>query len=80
MIVLAGLLPSKAQYPSVPKEVAAETAKMMSEARHKSDSAWQIAYPIIQKEKAEENHYSWAYKPEDLPQAIFGFSGCRRWR
>ena len=78
MIVLAGLLPSKAQYPSVPKEVAAETAKMMSEARHKSDSAWQIAYPIIQKEKAEGKPYiPWAYKPEDLPQAdIPAFPGA----
>ena len=38
---------AEAQYPSVPKEVQEETARMMKEAQRKSDEAWAKALPII---------------------------------
>lgn len=68
-----------AQYPSVPKEDAEAAGIKMAEMRHRSDSAWQIAFKIVQKEKAENNrpYVPWASRPYDLPQAkIPSFPGA----
>jgi len=67
-----------AQYPSVPKEVAAKSDSMMKEFRKNSDEAWQKALPIIEKEALEGRPYiPWAHRPYDLPQAkIPAFPGA----
>lgn len=67
-----------AQYPSVPKEVAAKSDSMMKEFRKNSDEAWQKALPVIEKEALEGRPYiPWAHRPYDLPQAkIPAFPGA----
>ncbi len=67
-----------AQYPQVPDEVKKETGKMMEAAYAHSDSMWEIALPIIEKEEAEGRPYiPWAKRPYDLPQAsIPAFPGA----
>ena len=67
-----------AQYPSVPKEVQEETARMMKEALRKSDEAWAKAWPIIDAEaKKGKPFIPWAARPTDLPQAeIPAFPGA----
>lgn len=78
-ILLSGIvLPMAAQYPSVPKDVASATQKMMNEAYRQSDSAWSVAYPIVLKERAAGKAYiPWAFRPYDLPQAkIPAFPGA----
>lgn len=70
--------PSFAQYPNVPDEVKAATKKMMDAAYAHSDSMWQIALPVIEKEALEGRPYiPWARRPYDLPQAtIPAFPGA----
>ena len=67
-----------AQYPSVPADVRRATEEMMSRARARSDSAWQVALPIVQAEAVEGRPYiPWAERPTDLPQAdIPAFPGA----
>lgn len=66
------------QYPKVPEEVQKETDLMMQAAYAHSDSAWEKALPIIEKEAAEGRPYiPWAKRPFDLPQAeIPAFPGA----
>ncbi|HUC82208.1 MAG TPA: hypothetical protein VMR70_14990 [Flavisolibacter sp.] len=73
-----GVTSAFAQYPSVPKEVQEETAAMMKEAQRKSDSAWEVAKPIIDAEaRAGKPFIPWAARPTDLPQAdIPAFPGA----
>ena len=70
--------PVFAQYPSVPKEVQEETARMMKEAQRKSDEAWEKAWPIIDADaKRGKPYIPWAGRPTDLPQAdIPAFPGA----
>ena len=81
-MVLTGLILvhscTMAQYPKVPKEIEAETAKMMTEVRKRSDEAWEKAVPVIEKEADEGKPYiPWAYRPTDLLQAeIPAFPGA----
>jgi hypothetical protein len=67
-----------AQYPRIPKEVSAESNKLMEETREKSDLAWEKALPIIEAEaKAGKPYIPWAARPSDLPQAtIPAFPGA----
>ncbi|PHN02441.1 pectate lyase family protein [Flavilitoribacter nigricans] len=67
-----------AQYPQVPDDVKMATNKMMDAAYAHSDSMWQLALPIIEKEAAEGRPYiPWAKRPYDLPQAsIPAFPGA----
>ena len=67
-----------AQYPSVPADVRRATEEMMSRARARSDSAWQVALPIVKAEAVEGRPYiPWAERPTDLPQAdIPAFPGA----
>jgi len=68
----------RAQYPQVPKDIQDATNKMMKEAEAHSDSAWQVALPIVEKEANEGRPYiPWAARPTDLPQAgIPSFPGA----
>jgi hypothetical protein len=67
-----------AQYPDVPKEVKAESDSMMAAAMRHSDSAWKVAYPIVEEGMRHGKPYvPWAARPTDLPQAkIPAFPGA----
>ena len=47
-IALSATLLTKAQYPEVPQEDLRRSDSLLRAARMHSDSAWNIAYPIIQ--------------------------------
>jgi hypothetical protein len=72
------VMPLAAQYPNVPKEVQEETAAMMREAQRKSDSAWEVAKPIIDADARNGKPFiPWAARPTDLPQSdIPAFPGA----
>lgn len=68
-----------AQYPIIPDSVKQRIARQEAEISHKSDLAWQKAWPVIQKEEAENGRFykPWASKPEDLIKAeIPAFPGA----
>lgn len=63
-------LPLLAQYPIIPDSVKQRAARQETEINHKSDMAWQKAFPVVQKEeKAGRPYKPWASKPEDLLKA-----------
>ena len=57
-----------AQYPIIPDTVKQRVARQEKEINRKSDLAWAKAFPIVQKEEAENGRFyrPWASKPEDL--------------
>ncbi|MEO6230539.1 MAG: polysaccharide lyase [Ferruginibacter sp.] len=67
-----------AQYPDIPKDVQRQADSLMKAAVAHSDSAWAIAYPIIQQEARQGKPYiPWASRPDELPQAsIPAFPGA----
>lgn len=67
-----------AQYPQVPEKVKAESDSLMKAAYRHSDSAWQVAWPIVQADMRKGKVYvPWASRPTDLPQAkIPAFPGA----
>lgn len=67
-----------AQYPKIPQEVQRWSDSLLTAARKHSDSAWAIAYPIIDAEARNGKPYiPWAARPTDLPQAtIPAFPGA----
>lgn len=67
-----------AQYPDIPKDVAAWSDSLMKAAMKHSEAAWAKAYPIIQEEAKHSKPYiPWAARPYDLPQAeIPAFPGA----
>lgn len=68
----------KAQYPKLTADDTAKEKAIENAAEAHSDSAWQIAYPIVMKEAAQGKPYiPWAARPTDLPQAkIPSFPGA----
>ena len=79
IIAAAGLQTVQAQYPDIPADVQKAADSLMNAARKHSDSAWAIAYPIIQEEAAkyQRPYVPWAARPVDLPQAsIPAFPGA----
>jgi hypothetical protein len=67
-----------AQYPQVPEKVKAESDSIMKAAYRHSDSAWAVAWPIVQADMRRGKVYvPWAARPTDLPQAkIPAFPGA----
>src|SRR6185437_15284584 len=67
-----------AQYPHESKEEQEAAADMMKEAYRKSDSAWAVAYPIVERDARNgKPYFPWAARPTDLPQAsIPAFPGA----
>lgn len=67
-----------AQYPKIPAEVKTASVELIKETYRLSDSAWQVALPIVEKEAREGRPYiPWAGRPCDLPQsAIPSFPGA----
>jgi len=67
-----------AQYPNVPEDVKAQSEAMLKAAWAHSDSAWQVAWPIIDDEARHGKPYvPWASRPTDLPQSsLLAFPGA----
>ncbi|MCU7551889.1 polysaccharide lyase [Chitinophagaceae bacterium LB-8] len=67
-----------AQYPDIPKDVKAWSDSLMEAARLHSDSAWEKAKPIMEKEAMEGKPFiPWASRYDELPQAsIPAFPGA----
>ncbi len=79
MMLSVCVLPLAAQYPTIPDSVKARGAAQEAEYDRLSDLAWEKAYPIVQKEEAENGrpYRPWASKPEDLDQSnIPAFPGA----
>ncbi len=78
LVLLFVVVSAKAQYPDIPKDVQQASDSLMRAANKHSDSAWQIAWPIIQKEAKEGKPYiPWASRVDELPQAdIAAFPGA----
>ena len=69
----------QAQYPDIPSSVQKSADSLMNAARRHSDSAWNIALPVIEAEAAQYQrpYVPWAARPVDLPQAdIPAFPGA----
>ncbi len=77
-VLLATGIHSLGQYPDVPRNVQIEADRMLQRAKAHSDSAWEVALPVIKKEASEGRPYiPWAKRPYDLPQAeIPAFPGA----
>ena len=67
-----------AQYPDLPEKLEVKGDAYMDEIQHRSDEAWEKAWPEIEKEMKEGKPYvPWASIPKDLPQAkIPAFPGA----
>jgi len=67
-----------AQYPTIPQDVQKWSDSLLDAARKHSDSAWAVAYPIVDAEAKKGKPYvPWATRPTDLPQAdIPAFPGA----
>ena len=67
-----------AQYPDLTSEASAKISQMKRAWAEHSDSAWQVAFPIVVEEaKAGRPFVPWASRPYDLPQAkIPAFPGA----
>ena len=78
LVIITTVYNGFGQYPDVPRDVQLQTNIMMRRARAHSDSAWEAALPIIEKEAREGRPYiPWAKRPYDLPQAeIPAFPGA----
>lgn len=77
--VLFNSRPASAQYPQVPKKVQAAADSLIKETNRKSDSAWKVAFPIVDYDARHGKPYiPWAARPTDLPQAdILAFPGAQ---
>jgi hypothetical protein len=69
---------ASAQYPQIPSDVKRWSDSLMEAAHKHSDSAWERAKPIMEKEAMEGKPYiPWASRPDELPQAkIPAFPGA----
>src|SRR5215813_12618315 len=67
-----------AQYPEITADVQKASDSLLNAARIHSDSAWNVAFPIIMQEEKEGKPYiQFADRPTDLPQAdIPAFPGA----
>ncbi|MBS1512860.1 MAG: polysaccharide lyase [Bacteroidetes bacterium] len=69
---------AKAQYPDIPADVKKSSDSLIEAANKHSDSAWNVAWPIIAKEAKEGKPFiPWASRVDELPQAaIPAFPGA----
>ncbi|MDX1937659.1 MAG: polysaccharide lyase, partial [Flavihumibacter sp.] len=77
-VVLFVAVTAFAQYPDIPADVQRASDSLMNAARKRSDSAWAVALPIIDKEAREGKPFiPWASRVDELPQAtIPAFPGA----
>jgi hypothetical protein len=69
---------ASAQYPDIPPDVQKASDSLLKAANRHSDSAWAVAFPIIEKEAKEGKPFvPWASRRDELPQAdIPAFPGA----
>lgn len=67
-----------AQYPDIPADVQRASDSLMNISRRHSDSAWNVAWPVIQQEAKQGKPFiPWASRYDELPQAdIPAFPGA----
>lgn len=67
-----------AQYPTIPDDVKEQSEALIRETYRRSDSAWKVAWPIVDEEAKHGKPYvPWAARPTDLPQSsILAFPGA----
>src|SRR5258708_2172362 len=75
---LISVMSVNAQYPEIPSDVQKKSDSLLKAAERHSDSAWAVAYPIIEEEARHGRPYiPWASRPDELPQAdIPAFPGA----
>src|SRR5579859_1754002 len=68
-----------AQYPTIPEDVKAQSEALLKETYRRSDSAWQVAWPIVDNDARHGKPYiPWAARPTDLPQStLLAFPGAQ---
>ena len=78
MLTMFSVLTAYAQYPSLTKAERDRDHYIDSITKAHSDSAWQVAWPIVEKEAREGRPFiPWASRSSDLPQAdIPAFPGA----
>jgi hypothetical protein len=78
LVLVATVKLSFAQYPEIPADVQRKSDSLLRAARIHSDSAWNIAWPIIQEEAKKGRPFiDFANRPTDLPQSeIPAFPGA----
>jgi len=78
IVIFLSAISASAQYPEIPKEDQQRSDSLLNVARKHSDSAWAIAWPIIQEEARNGKPYiDFASRPTDLPQSdIPAFPGA----
>ena len=78
MLGMFSVLTAYAQYPSLTKAERDRDHYIDSITKAHSDSAWQVAWPIVEKETREGRPFiPWASRSSDLPQAdIPAFPGA----
>jgi hypothetical protein len=78
LIFLTVTVAGFSQYPDIPADVQRKSDSLLKAADRHSDSAWKIAWPIIQEEaKKGKPFIDFANRPTDLPQAeIPAFPGA----
>lgn len=69
---------TRAQYPVITAEAQAKISALTKQWTEHSDSAWQVAFPVVIKEAEQGRPYvPWAFRPYDLRQAkIPAFPGA----
>jgi hypothetical protein len=70
--------PVMAQYPTIPDDVKDQSEALMKETYRRSDSAWQVAFPVVDNDARHGKPYiPWAARPTDLPQSpLLAFPGA----
>jgi hypothetical protein len=78
LVSLCAIISVYAQYPEIPQADQRRSDSLLNVARKHSDSAWAIAWPIIQEEARNGKPYiDFASRPTDLPQSdIPAFPGA----
>ena len=62
--LVLGVQPLRAQYPAIPADVQRWSDSLLKAANRHSDSAWNIAYPIIKEAAKPGKPFSpWASRP-----------------
>ena len=71
-------MPAVAQYPTIPDDVKAQSEALLKETYRRSDSAWQVAWPVVDNDAKHGKPYiPWAARPTDLPQSsLLAFPGA----
>jgi hypothetical protein len=70
VLLAASAFTARAQYPDISQEVKKWSDSLLGAAQAHSDSAWDLAKPIIEAEAKKGKPYiPWAGRPVDLPQA-----------